>query len=332
MGNIEDGQIASLEGLRSLVESTFPQEELAYAFGYGSGVFTQQVTADKSSAENLIDVILVVNDSYAFHRDNIQRNPDHYIHHFFTSDPAARITWWQRHSVENSLFRNPRVYFNVTPGLKYGVVQVEDIVSDLQQWKYLYLAGRLHKPTVEILNRQSSSPIHDSVLYHQQMYNLPSALATALLLLYPVNNAEAMLSPTQVYAKIASLSYTGDFRTIIGAEDPDKIIKLVNAPGQYDRFQKLYKPSIDLLQTQGIIHVSSSGFWSLDTSESAKNHLSSKLPTRLRDHPNLAAALTGIVAPAARYQSIKGLATAGFARSATYAARKLSKGIFRFVK
>ena len=331
MEGAKSGQLTSIQELRNLVENTFPQEELVYAFGYGSGVFSQQLDLSNPSQDNLIDLILVVRDSYNFHRDNLGSNPQHYTSHLFASDPAARITWWQRHKVETRFFRNPRVYFNVTDGLKYGVIQEEDLITDLRDWRYLYLAGRLHKPTVQILSRPTSLA-QESVECHQRMHNLPAALSAALLLLSQKEPMGAV-SPSQVYTQIAALSYTGDFRTAIGAEDPQKITKLVSAPGQLQRFHALYEQSLESLKTKGILHASSAeDTWTFDTSASALNHLQENLPSRLRDASNLQAALAQTVAPAARYQSVKGLATAGFSRSAAYAARKLSKGVLRFIK
>jgi translocator assembly and maintenance protein 41 len=359
-----DGQMASAEHLEKLLENTFPQEEIVYAFGYGSGVFSQHLNIDNqapSSKDNndsndniMIDIILVVRDSYKFHRDNLSKNPQHYVSTWLAADKAARITWWQRHSVENAWFSNPRVYFNVTKGLKYGVVPLEDLQSDLQHWKYLYLAGRMQKPTLPIIDRLVVEQLDDSIprILYQQTHNLPAALSAALLLQPQTASGSScssstVVSPTQIYTTIASLSYTGDFRTAIGAEDPQKITKLVSAPGQLQRFHSLYQSSVDLLVEQGVLQRSStpitddnddddgqeeSIYWSIDSSTAAKDHLWSHLPQRLQHQDHLQAALTRIVAPAARYQSIKGLASAGFSQSAAYAARKLSKGIFRFIK
>ncbi|GKZ01360.1 hypothetical protein MPSEU_001087000 [Mayamaea pseudoterrestris] len=340
MENLENGQITSAERLRKLVEDTFPLDEVVYAFGYGSGVFTQHLVLSKSSSEaqeNLVDIILVVKDSYKFHRANIQRNSHHYnTSLLFSSDAAARVTWWQKHAFETSFFRNPRVYFNVTDNLKYGVVQQEDLVSDLRDWKYLYLAGRMHKPTAEIISNDSNNDF-ESIQHYQEKHNLPAALSASLLIMAQneISTGNVVTcTPTQVFTHIAGLSYSGDFRTKIGAEDPNKTAKLVGAPGQLQRFQTLYQPSIDALREQGVLQVASGdcNVLTFDASESGMHHLCKSLPLPLRHQHNLQTSLAKIVAPAARYQSIKGLVTAGFSRSAAYAARKLSKGIFRFLK
>jgi translocator assembly and maintenance protein 41 len=332
MDNPPSGQITSAQELKNLLEFTFPLDEIIYAFGYGSGVFSQQLEATKLSQDNnMVDMIIVVKDSYIFHKENLELNPHHYVASWFASDPAARITWWQRHALENSLLTNPRVYFNVLDGLKYGVVQVDDLVDDLKHWKYLYLAGRLHKPVQEIFD-QSTTPDRESlsVPFYQQKCNLPAALSTALLLLS--SNEQSTVSSARIYEQTAALSYAGDFRTSIGAEDPAKITKLVSAPGQLQRFHDLYQPSVNSLQEQGLLQVSSDDVWSWDSSASAREHLLQAVPSRLWHHHDLRKALARTVAPAARYQSMKGIFTAGLSRGAVYAFRKLSKGALRFLK
>ena len=154
------------------------------------------------------------------------------------------------------------------------------------------------------------------------------------------------MSEANVYQQIASLSYTGDFRTAVGAEDPLKISKLVESPGQLQRFRDLYAASADNLCQAGLLNIDSQNqTWTWDASSpTARAHLWRALPPNLRrlgdnDKSNegsndapavcfaLAAALPAIVAPAARYQSFKGLFTAGASKSFKYAVRKLSKGL-----
>ena len=151
----------------------------------------------------------------------------------------------------------------------------------------------------------------------------------------------------------------------VGAEDPRKIDKLVHSPGQLERFHALYfESALAPLLDSGVI--SSSGQSqastplntnSLDQLNLAWNprdpsvlkHLWQQLPPRFqRLQPSLDNShsmvsnhdlqnirqglhreLHSIVAPAARYQSFKGLWTAGMTKSTKYALAKLSKGILR---
>jgi translocator assembly and maintenance protein 41 len=64
--------------------------------------------------------------------------------------------------------------------------------------------------------------------------NKLNALRTALLLLPP------RFTSTQLFETITSLSYMGDFRTMIRAENPNKIRNIVAL--QLDEFEKLYLP------------------------------------------------------------------------------------------
>jgi translocator assembly and maintenance protein 41 len=342
----EAGELTPVEELREIIETTFPTDEIVFAFGYGSGVLSQQLETAKGDAETkVIDLILAVRDSREFHRENLQVNPSHYaVPAWFGKDTAADyVTWLQRHAVDNALFRHPKVYFNLTDRIKYGVVQVEDLSADLTDWKYLYLAGRMHKPVATIIDRQTPSA-PDSIQYQQDNHNLPAGLSAALLIQSLTQQKESLsavtLSEPKVYQQIASLSYTGDFRTAVGAEDPLKIQKLVDSPGQLQRFRDLYAAPANNLCRSGILSIDSQNqTWTWDAkSPTARAHLWQALPPnlrRLQEHNSnnvqsaciaLAAALPAIVAPAARYQSLKGLFTAGASKSFKYAVRKLSKG------
>jgi translocator assembly and maintenance protein 41 len=231
------------------------------------------------------------------------------------------------------------VYFNVTDeGMKYGVVQLDDLLEDVTKWKYLFLAGRMHKPVVTVIDRQEvGAPL--SVQWQQETSNLPAALSAALLLHWLERRDDREISntttvnPLDVYTKIASLSYSGDPRMLLGAEDPRKINKLVQSTGQPQRFQSLYRPALQRLEHESILSVESQeNTWTWDSgSPLARAHLCSSLPVNLQGLQNdpsaLPAALAAIVGASARYQSFKGLWTAGVRKSVWYATRKLTKGL-----
>jgi translocator assembly and maintenance protein 41 len=369
-GPTNDGQLTSQSELRRIFDSSFPrQDEIVYAFGYGSGVFQQGDTPSSSSnnqeaegksvaeGKKMLDLILVVRDAKKFHQENLQVNPHHYAPLFQTTD---RATWWQKHDFSNPWLRNPKVFFNFVedPWMKYGIMEASDLCSDLRYWDSLYIGGRLHKPTATILHRTPESEQVDIVKWQQEC-NLPAAVSAALLL-STINNNEtkrsngstSIMSLSELYSQISALSYTGDFRMQVGAEDPGKINKLVQSPGQLDRFHQLYRSSaLQPLIKQGVLSLdnfsSSSQQESLSwnpTDLLAVQHLWQKLPPQLQrlQPPKsstasnstdsihaLQNALYSIIAPGARYQSFKGLFTAGLAKSARYALAKLSKGLCR---
>ena len=368
------------------------------------GAVPLPAATDTPQQNNMVDLIVVVDDAYLFHHANCQVNPHHYsttarLWSRTAEQPQAQqqqvlhrqatnATWWQRHTVWPDFlshwFCNPRAYFcvvdkdrhNGTTNVpfrphKYGVIQADDLISDLTHWTHLYVAGRWHKPTVELPLQPNDATAQwsEQIQSGQANTNLPSALSAALLLLQQsspedeehhgrvassslgTNSTASMRTSSAssiaarastVYQRIAGLSYSGDFRMAVGAEDPRKTSKLVHSAGQMARWDTLYRPAMEVLQREGILSVAPVGsnanagsiddsLWTWDTSPHAIAHIASRLPSRfqhLAAHPALlSAALTAVVAPAARYQAIKGLVTGGsLSTTWRYATRKLSKG------
>ncbi|XP_020232440.1 phosphatidate cytidylyltransferase, mitochondrial isoform X3 [Cajanus cajan] len=123
---------------------------------------------------------------------------------------------------------------------KYGVVRMHDLLQDVQYWEKFYLCGRLQKPVhivVDNLDVNSTNSV-----------NLRAAVSAALLLL-PSEFTEADL-----YAKVCSLSYTGDVRMLF-AEDKNKVKKIVN--GQFDLFHSMYKPFLEEYEAKKLLRLSS---------------------------------------------------------------------------
>ena len=319
----DEGQLASLKALSNIVE-TFPQDHMVFAFGYGSGVFSQTL-GDDQKHEGMLDMIFVVDDACEFHSANVQAHPHHYAT-WLRYGGISTINRIQR----NSFLKDAKVLFHVVDDpvqMKYGVVHLDDLLRDLTLWESLYLAGRLHKPTLPI----SSNP--PDQLIEAQTYNLQAAVAAALLLFTPEDSNS--ISWSSFYSQIAALSYTGDFRMQVGGEDPLKISKLVQAPGQLERFQSLYEPILQPLETSGIMSLTNETLEWDAADPSTREHLAKQLPPNILENhtsvntTDLAKILATIVAPAARNQSFKGIFTLGFRRSMQYASAKLSKGLLR---
>jgi len=187
-----------------------------FIMAYGSGVFNQEGNENK-----MIDLVFGVEDSENWHRENLQANPSDYSM-LLRLLGAQKITHIQRETGAQVLY-NVGVPFGENT-LKYGVIEIEDLLKDLREWTYLYVAGRLHKP-VEII--RATDEIRQAI-----DENLCHALNLALILLPEKFTIKELLKT------ITEISYTGDARL----EDPDKTEKIVD--GSFKKFCELYKPAI----------------------------------------------------------------------------------------
>ena len=383
----DEGQLTSQKALLGIIETSFPLDHVCYVYGYGSGVFSQQLQQESTVSSlssnrgddnnnnqqnntKMIDVILVVDDALQFHNENLQLNSHHYSSLFRYTSSAGVCQYVQR----NSPLKDGKVFFHVVddddddqPKMKYGIIHIDDLVEDLTCWKSLYVAGRLHKPTLPIiLNTTHESSILSSqqqqqIIEDAQQINLQAAVSSALLLIQSLQQQTAIESDddndnhsnhnpttttipwTTLYTEIAGLSYSGDFR-MKGAEDPQKVSKLVQSPGQLTRFHNMYyQPILKPLEQQGLlslddINVTGGGITWNPYDGSVRKHLVSNLPPNVQSQllsssnsadNNLAQLLANIVAIPARNQSVKGVFTLGFRKSIKYATAKLSKGLFR---
>lgn len=217
---------------------------IRYAFAYGSGVFPQ---TSSSLAENsrlhpnassaiasvqkgkskMIDFIFGVSYTQHWHSLNLQQHRNHYSAvGSLGSSFVSRIqdNWGA------GLYFNPYITVNGTL-IKYGVVNLDTLCRDLSEWDTLYVAGRLQKP-VKILRD------HPRVRLANQV-NLISAVRTALLLLPP------SFTEQDLYGTIAGISYLGDPRMSLPAENPDKVGNIVRH--QLPNFRRLYAPLIENL-------------------------------------------------------------------------------------
>ncbi|KAI9931967.1 Mitochondrial translocator assembly and maintenance protein 41 [Aspergillus wentii] len=216
---------------------------IRYAFAYGSGVFPQVGSAPGSSQchpsapaaiqtmqqgkGKMIDFIFGVSYSQHWHSLNLMQHRDHYSG---LGSMGSYVVSQVQDRFGAGVYFNPYVTVNGTL-IKYGVVNIDTLCKDLSQWDTMYLAGRLQKP-VKILRD------HPQVRLANQI-NLLSAVRVALLLL------PAEFSEFQLYSTIAGMSYMGDLRMALPAEDPRKVNNIVS--GQMAHFRRLYAPLIDNL-------------------------------------------------------------------------------------
>jgi translocator assembly and maintenance protein 41 len=220
--------LGGIAPLYQRIIALFPRD-ISLCFAYGSAVYPQkQNNVTASTKKNVIDLIFVVPNAYLWHDENIKRNPKHYSAlRYFGHRSLARI----QESYGAGVYYNTLIPFEDVE-FKYGVVSQSSLITDLLDWNYLYLSGRLHKPVLTLLN-----PVNRK-LRNALKLNLHSAIHAALLLLPETFTEE------ELYCTITGLSYYGDFRMIFG-EDKNKVINIVKA--QQDLFRELYSPVIKSL-------------------------------------------------------------------------------------
>jgi len=317
-------------GLFHEVLEAFPKNR-SLVFAYGSGVFQQ---SGQQTKDNMTDFIFCVEDSEEWHKENLARHPSHYASLARFLGPQ-RITAIQR-------FYGAKLYFNtLVPWgegkIKYGVIDRKDLLLDLMDWQTLYTAGRLHKP-VNILDKHEEDKELDEALRS----NLNSALHAALLLL------PGRFSEEQLYLTLAGLSYTGDFRMVVG-EDKNKVANIVRP--QIERFRQLYKSRV--ADSKEFLQINS-GQCEQDCGHRAKLHHLELLPLavaeslviewcnkhgKTRDLETVCYSLAGdpdcdhkvikavanLVASTDKSQAAKGVLTAGPRKAVKYAGAKLKK-------
>ncbi|KAJ3554574.1 hypothetical protein NP233_g12392 [Leucocoprinus birnbaumii] len=335
------------DSTRALLESIVAKfnAPIRYAFAYGSGVFEQDgylSTKDGMTTATgkapMVDFMFAVTHPEHFHYMNMQQYPAHYPLHarVFGSSYIAKVE-----------DLGPGVWFNAFVPMngvviKYGVTSVDNLCNDLLNWRTLYLAGRMHKPLRIIKD--------DARVRLTQQVNLTSAVRAALLTL------PDSFSETQLFETIAGISYTGDPRMVLPAENRGKIGNIVRKQG--GQFKELYQRLVvGLPGTHWPMHRREI---QQDTSARARSYHLRKLPQGLRvrvqqrfvrekglteelakeDENAYWMKLAGdeellrkvvmeemsrIVRGPATVQSLKGIVTAGVGKSLKYSSAKIGK-------
>lgn len=226
------------------IAARFPASR--WAMAYGSGVFDQVGSTSLSKAEQagsgqadsqpkdhpMVDFLIATSHPSHFHDLNLQQNPSHYPFLFRWLGPKLISTvqeWaaglWYVTDVDMPVRNKDGSTEHVK--IKYGIISVDRLCSDLLDWKTLYVSGRMHKP-VRIVKGMSER----RVLLAAQV-NLTSALRLALLQL------PERFSEIELWEKVAGISYSGDPRmTVPGGENRNKVQNIVSP--QLHRFRGLY--------------------------------------------------------------------------------------------
>ena len=282
----------------------------------------------------MLDFIFAVSHADHWHSINMNQNPGHYPLH------ARALGSSFISKVQEA---GPGLWFNASVPIhgttvKYGVVTVDTLCADLLNWRTLYLAGRMHKP-IRIIK-------DDPRVRLTQQVNLTSAIRSALLTL------PETFSQADLFTKIASISYSGDPRMLLPAENRSKVANIVSR--QEEQFRELYWRLVRGLP--GVQWDVSSSQVRQDTSPAARSAHLRKLPAellarvevraagsggppkeadeaaywlRLAGNERLADIINGEMRSIVRYpatvQSLKGVVSAGLGKSVRYAAAKVGK-------
>ena len=319
--------------LNNVIETFSPG--IKYACAYGSGVFKQR--GHKNMKDNMIDFIFVVDDSFTWHQQNLLRHLGHYS--FLGRFGARFISSFQK-NYGAAAYCNTRIELNERL-IKYNVIELEDFMRDLINWDNLYIAGRLHKPVVCLKG------LDDEISQDAIRSNLVSASNTSLLSL------PEKFSEEEFYTRIASLSYTGDFRMIIG-EDKEKVKNIVRP--NMEKFRFLYQDVLeenvnvnrgkDFFEQDVSVDVQSSYIRNLPSNlqylffrqyrHCPGKCLADELSTIVKDgtvcRNNVLKGVSKIVQKSSISQSLKNIPTSGVSKSIFYAAGKILKMVKGFAK
>ena len=282
---------------------------------YGSSIAYQ--SGYKENEKKQVDLIVVVDDIKKFYEENLKKNkymykltPRIYFKHAKskTLKKAAGICY------TTDIVYNQDVY-------KMGVIEKEDVLDDLLNWKTFYIAGRFQK---EMFTAKA-----DTQIEKENEINKRNALTVALLLL---DKEKPKL--IDLYEKICSLSYMGDSRKNFKAEDPNKIKKL--ASGSKEHFNKEYTEKTDLYTVDKNEYIKVDYNKVLKMIEKLPIDLKMKIVDEVGDkrltdatleiRKGIEEYLTTIIKKSSMGQTKKGILTTGPKNSLGYALAKLKKG------
>ncbi|KRX46223.1 Mitochondrial translocator assembly and maintenance protein 41 -like protein [Trichinella murrelli] len=283
----------------------------------------------------------VVDKPLEWHKENLKLNSSHYSMLRYIG--AERLTKLQTDYAA-------RVYCNTMVrvgefSIKYSVIRTSHLISDLIDWKSLYISGRMHKP-VRVLIPPTSRELEEAC-----KMNLKNACHMALLILPEKFNEE------QLYTTIASLSYSGDIRMKI-AEDRNKVANIVQQ--NMRQFAHMYEPILNhlceeipltrsgqyfnhLLTTDNILHLlellPSQVLFEIENYMQKCNpqqcdleEIIFSLANDINYAEKLKYAVERIVFKSSYQQTMKNFLTAGFLKSSRYFGKKLQKMFTNYMK
>jgi len=307
---------------------------IAYAFAYGSGVFKQK-GYENEKKKPLVDYVFAVDDPLEWHRINFEQFQQHYSGLGKMSHSSKILS-----AIQEGY--GAKIYYNTfveieNMKIKYGVISTQNLKNDLYNWETLYIAGRMQKPVLTLVENDEIEKAKQS--------NLKNALKMAILSL-PYHQTE--INEKDLFLIIAGFSYQGDFRMKFG-ENPNKVKNIVDK--QIKEFHQLYtKIMLEDEDIKLVVQPINENKWKINSAERILllKDLPSNLVTQLlttysqqinpitdineiSTQKDLADVINGcignIIKGPALSQSIKGIVTAGIFKSTIYSMEKIRKSI-----
>lgn len=286
--------------------------EARAVFGYGSGVFKQDIPVGKPQT----DVIFVVDDIKKWHKDNMSENSGDYsligrLH--LSSDNVERIKG------KNFVTYVSDVKGNDGNTFKYGVVENSDFQRGLCTWDNMFLVGRFHKPILDVMSNETVRQVIAK--------NRDRAFRVACILSNPVTDKES------IFRMLCGLSYLGDARMRI-AENPNKVRNIVK--GNLPNLENIYKfnePYVKVMPN-GVVLISHEQLLAeiMELPECLVNYLA-EVDTDLKDLDTVRQRILEYVVRHNRIESkaqiVEGIKTNGIVRSVPYALSKVKKKIMK---
>lgn len=186
------------------------------AYGYGSSFFHQ--AGYNSKTIKSMDFIFVVDNLKEWFKVDIENSPDDYVDSVKKRLLKLSSKRLKGHTgIIYNVVRNKKIKY------KFGVIEKNDFLNNLIEWKSFYVTGRLQKPVYVFKS--------DKELDAAIELNRKNALIASLLIL---NKEE--VTTFELFETLCSLSYKGDIRFII--ENPNKVANIVN--GNMENLIDLY--------------------------------------------------------------------------------------------
>jgi translocator assembly and maintenance protein 41 len=215
----------------------------------------------EAAKSSQLDLLLAVDSELInqWHYENLKLNPKHYVLSSIPSVAYGLATKLQSRppgAFFHTFVEHPDYQQKIASGTdkseigsqywKYGVISTNDLLEDLNTWNHLFIAGRLQKPVLDLDSSYFSYAVEK--IQEGRKANLKAAAAAAMIIL-PQNFSELDL-----YYIISSLSYAGDIRLLLGAENPDKLNNMVyNRPNSLIRFRKLFDETLSHLESKDLL-------------------------------------------------------------------------------